>query len=87
MKIFKYELRVDDIQFVSMPKGAKLLTVQAQQDIPCVWALVDPNAEKEDRKIYMWGTGHDASGVKDMCYIGTFQMYGGDLVFHTFTER
>lgn len=84
MEIFKYELKVDDIQFISMPKGAKLLTVQIQRDIPCIWAMVDPDAEKEDKRICMRGTGHDVSEVKDMCHIGTFQMYGGDLVFHVF---
>ena len=46
MKIFKYELKVSDIQFVSMPKGAKLLKVQTQRATPCIWALVDPDKEK-----------------------------------------
>lgn len=86
MRIFKYELKVDDIQFVSIPKGAKLLTVQTQRNIPCLWAMVDPDEEKEDIRIFMLGTGHiiDDSDIQDMQYIGTFQMYGGYLVFHAF---
>ena len=84
MRIFKYKLNIEEIQFVAMPKGAKVLTVQTQKGYPCIWAIVDPQAEIENKKICMRGTGHDASEVKDMCYIGTFQRYGGEMIFHVF---
>ncbi len=69
-----------------MPIGAKILTVQTQNDIPCLWALVDPQAETEGRNIEIFGTGHpvlsDLGTARE--YIGTFQMHNGTLVFHVF---
>lgn len=71
---------------VEMPKGAKVLTVQTQDNKPFIWALVDANArEFEERKFVPYGTGHllpDEPGT----YIGTFQLNGGSLVFHLFDQ-
>jgi hypothetical protein len=83
MRIFKYPLRVDDRQTVQLPKGAELLTVQTQHGSPCLWALVDEAAETESRVILMHGTGHPISCLGK--YLGTFQLDGGNLVFHAFT--
>lgn len=80
--IYKYELRVDDEQFVDMPTGAKMMCVQMQHGKPCLWALVDPILEKERRTVIMCGTGHPMPYAGR--YISTFQMDGGALVFHAF---
>ena len=75
-----------DWQGVTMPEGAEILTVQIQNDVPYLWALVDPEARTEIRGIAMFGTGHPidydigASGR----YISTFQLRNGELVFHVF---
>ncbi len=84
MTIWKCMLRVDDLQIVYMPKGAKLLSVQIQNGVPCLWALVDPTEEQERRTIHMRGTGHNATLVKGLDYVSTFQMRDGALVFHVF---
>ena len=93
--IYKYPLEVKDYQVVTMPKNAQILTVQAQREKPCIWALVDTDNEPEERyfrmagpeKRYfrMAGTGHPIR-LKDklLRYIGTFQLMGGDLIFHVF---
>ena len=84
--IWKFELETTDKQTLKMPVGAKILTVQTQNEKPCLWALVDPNAEKEDRFIEVFGTGHPIGcdmGV-DRKYISTYQLRGGSLVFHVF---
>lgn len=82
--IYKFPLRVDDSQVVSMPKDAAVLCVQAQNDSPCLWALVDDEAQREDRTILIRGTGHNSKGLTRGAYLGTFQLYGGTLVFHVF---
>ena len=84
--IWKFELEVTEKQFIRMPKEAELLSVQTQNETPCLWALVNPNNEKEERCFEVFGTGHDMHcdmGI-DRKYIGTFQMQKGGLVFHLF---
>jgi hypothetical protein len=83
--IWKYPFEVTDNVSISMPGGAQILTVQAQNDTPCVWALVDPEAPKQTHHFRVYGTGHpiDEPGQ----YLGTFQLYGGSLVFHVFERE
>ncbi len=86
-KIFKYPLKVEDVQMIEMPKGAAILTVQAQQEIPCIWAEVDPDAPPVKRCFTTYGTGHRVEEIKARSYVGTYQLKGGALVFHVFTDR
>ena len=84
--IWKFPLQTMDSQPVMMPQRAKILTVQAQHDEPCLWAIVNPNAPREVRMIDIVGTGHpmfEDLGLERK-YIGTFQLRDGDLVFHVF---
>lgn len=83
MRIWKFQLDVTDAQTVMVPMWAKLLDVQMQGDTCCLWVLCDENAQKEPRRIAIYGTGNpmpDEPGE----YIATFQMHSGALVFHAF---
>lgn len=80
--IYKYPLLILDEQEIEMPMGARIMTVQMQNGQPCLWAHVHPGNTLEKRKILIRGTGHPANDVG--CYISTFQMKGGELVFHAF---
>ena len=84
--IWKYELAVTDVQNISIPIGAKILTVQVQNGLPCLWVLVDPKADKEMRCFEIFGTGTPV--LSDMGtsreYISTFQIRQGNLIFHVF---
>lgn len=83
--IYKYQLEVIDDLTISLPIGAEILTVQSQRDIPCIWALVDNDAIKENRKFKIIGTGNPIEDLSiNNKYIGTFQLYEGSLVFHLF---
>lgn len=86
MKIYKYPLQIEDRQIIEMPRGARILSIQVQNGVPCIWAQVNPKSEKEKRVIYIVGTGHDLEDfIFDSCgYRGTFQLHGGALVFHVF---
>lgn len=81
--IWKFPLPVLDDFSLLLPRGARVLTVQAQADRPCLWALVDPAAEPTPRQFRMWGTGHEHA-EEPGTYLGTFQLGGGALVFHVF---
>lgn len=87
--IWKYILETTDSQELIMPKGACVLTVQTQNNTPCLWALVNPNAEKESRIFETFGTGHPICCATDMQrnYIGTYQMHGGSFVLHVFESK
>lgn len=85
--VYKYQLVVTDWQLVTMPKEAKILTVQVQNGTPCIWALVNPENETEDVPIRIHGTGHNISDPERLAYIGTFQMPRYGLVFHAFLEQ
>ena len=83
--IYKYPLKVEDYQVITMPKGAQILTVQAQRERPCIWALVDTDNDPEKRYFRIAKTGHPIRlKEKLLRYIGTFQLIGSDLVFHVF---
>lgn len=83
--IWKFELKVLSDQIILMPKGAKVLCVQVQNDFICLWAICDAEALKEKRKFSIFGTGHRLEG-SDKKYIGTIQLDNGSFVGHVFEQ-
>ena len=84
--IWKYELETTDELRIEMPIGAEILTVQNQMGVPCLWALVNPEAKTEMRLFRIYGTGHivNKSIIVRKNYIGSYQLQGGCLIFHVF---
>lgn len=83
--IWKYSLEITDKQFIKMPKGSEILTISIQNDVLCIWAMVDPSNQDEDRCFEIFGTGHiiyDQRKTKRE-FIGTFRA-NRDLIFHCF---
>lgn len=81
MTIWKYELPLSSLNNLEIPSGAKILTVQVQNNKPCIWVQVDENNTKETRTFRIYGTGHTMLDEKTT-YIGTWQ--DGIYVFHLF---
>ena len=70
---------------LQLPIGAKILTIQMQHNEPFVWALINPDADFENRQFAIYGTGHPiVDDIGKLFYIGTFQMMEGMLVWHFF---
>lgn len=67
-----------------VPRGAKILSVGAQNHQLCVWVLVEPGRPTRARRFEVYGTGHDISPylTNEDVHLGTAQMDG--LVFHVF---
>jgi hypothetical protein len=90
-RIYKYPLfpsggpRVNTC-LVEMPSGARVLCVQAQRDELCVWAVVNPARQLRTHVFDVFGTGHPLPPELPGSYLGTVQLYGGDLVLHVFYE-
>lgn len=77
--IHKFSLRIEDRQGVMLPAGAKLLTVQEQNGVLCLWAEVETLAPLEAVEFAVYGTGLPCDGGQ---YIGTAQVRG--LVWHVY---
>ncbi len=84
MKIFKYELDIDDLVLLPLPQGAQILTVQIQGPLICLWAIVDPKAKVCQRRLLWRGTGHELGEAERGAYVGTVLARGGSLVLHLF---
>jgi len=82
--VHKYPVKLTDNFEIELPKGAQILTVQEQYDFPQLWALVNPNEnKKQKRKFRLAGTGHQIKET-NLEYINSFQLEDGSLVFHLF---
>lgn len=84
--IWKYQLTVEDKQVIEIPQRSKLLSVQTQFDIPCIWVgILNTELPKETITILTFGTGNPILGnIDHFKFLGTYQIMGGSLVFHVF---
>lgn len=87
-EIWKFETPFEYNFSIVMPKGSEILSVQQDQKtmIPCIWALVYPENEEEERFFELFGTGHSIHndiGIERK-FIGTYQYQQGQFVGHIF---
>lgn len=81
--VYKYPFDVDDEIVIRLPIGAEILKLDVQRGQPCLWALVAPTAETEQRNFRLAGTGHPLPDWnRTWRFIDSFQMLDGDLVYH-----
>jgi len=84
--IWKFPFEISDTVRIEMPKNAYILHIECQNNIPCMWAIVDPVADTEIRKFRIIGTGHPFTyNPEFLGFISTFQM--GQFVWHVFKIR
>ena len=76
--IYKYVLQ-------KMPKGARILDIQNQNNEIVMWALVDSDLSDEPRYFEIYGTGEELPLGIIRKYIGTVQV--GYLVCHIFERK
>ena len=71
---------------LQIPQGARMLRVEVQHDVPCLWMFVpDTDAPKVARTYTVIGTGHPISEAAGF-YVGSFHLLDGDFVGHLFTD-
>lgn len=89
--IHKFDLPPNG-QAVLMPADAKVLCCQVQGEIPMIWAEVDDASTKSDKASFVkWKEWHfDVVATGDPLpaiigtYIDSFQLFGGQMVFHVY---
>jgi len=80
--IYKYPLKVADMQIIELPPSSVPLTVQIQKGIPCLWAEVDTeDCVKQKIEFQTYRTGHPITDNLSE-YLSTYQYV--DLVFHVY---
>lgn len=82
--IYKYDLK----EGIQMPRGARVLSAQAQHGKPVIWAVVDPEEPMEARRFAVITTGGmepPLTGVAD--FVGTVQLAEGQFVIHVFAYQ
>ncbi len=82
--VFKYPFQIENSFDLKLPKGAKILSAQIQDHVPCLWALVNIAGPREVRKFRLYGTGHPIS-ENNLEHVATFQM--PPFVWHLFEEK
>jgi hypothetical protein len=84
MKIYKYPFAIESKTSISVPSGHVVMHVGLDPaGVPCVWALVEPEAPKIDIAIWVVGTGHDVP--EEACrHVGSFVQSA--FVWHIFTR-
>lgn len=80
--IYKYQLESKSLNEIELPEHAEILSVQIQNDIPCLWAMVNTDYPIEKRGVRIFGTGEKINPLEPLIFIDTFQFMG--LVFHVF---
>lgn len=80
MVIWKYPIPLGTSS-LRMPRGARLLCVQMQENMGYLWALVDQSSPLVDRHIAIVGTGWTLESLPGE-YVGTLQADG--YVWHIF---
>ena len=78
--IHKYTLQLTEWQSIQMPAESKILTIQMQNGVPCMWVEVDTSLQSVTRKFLTVGTGHAIND--EVVYLGTYQLYSGGLIMH-----
>lgn len=86
--IYKYLANIGDTTILMLPKEAKILTTQKQDQHICFWVLHSHEATAiEARTILKVGTGHPFDDTKEYHYIETVQELEGSLIWHFFEVK
>ena len=84
LNIYKYRIP-DWGGKIMLPLGARILDVQLQNDIPTLWAAVDPALAPEEYWVDIIGTGSFVPENLIQYYVKTVQQ--DQLVWHIFVTK
>jgi hypothetical protein len=83
--IYKYQISArPHVQLLATPKDWEPLSVQAQGNCICIWAMIDTDEPMVDQRVYVVATGEELDVPAAAKYLGTAQFLDGGLVWHVF---
>jgi hypothetical protein len=84
MTIYKYPFEITSRITIALPRWAQILHVDVWGDIPCLWALVNPDNPPVERHFRIYGTGRpiEQDVALNGKYLATFPL--GTFVWHLF---
>lgn len=85
--VYKYGLRLQDKQILSIPAGCKPRKIMVQNGAVNMWVEVDPNKPPQATHFDTFGTGHTIPDDKSLEYVDSYMLEGGALVFHVYLNR
>lgn len=80
--VWKYNVLMAQGFEIEMPFNAQVLSVQMQDDAPCMWVKVDTAEPLVSRSFAIVGTGNVVPQGYEHGYVDTWQQ--GRFVFHLF---
>jgi hypothetical protein len=88
--IYKYKVENPQHCLIKMPENARLLSAGIQNDVICIWAVVDTAKPEENRFFSAYNTGgadikHNRGYQDSYKFIGTVTTSNG-IVWHVFEE-
>lgn len=86
LTVYKYTLLPRDVQTIELPVDARILCIVSQNDVPCIFAEVDPTKPIVQREFLTVKTGRPIPELlgMDRSYVDTAQIDGGRHVFHIY---
>lgn len=78
LTVHKFPFEINRQVTVRMNEGAKLLLIECQNYIPCIWAHVDTDKPLVGFEFVITGTGHEAPPYHH--HVASFQQ--GGYVWH-----
>lgn len=84
LEIWKYPI-LNREWTMDIKHSAEILSVDNQHNIPCIWAMVNPNNPPSPRRVRMVMTG-EAMPEGEWGFLGTVLCEDGNFVLHVFVE-
>jgi len=86
-EIWRYQLGPDE-NVLTMPVGARVLSVATKRGHPHLWVWVDPHEQQTENRVFrIFGTGEPICEAHELLFIGTFLIEDETLVFHCFEVK
>lgn len=76
-KIFKYQLKIQEKQELTLPQGAKIIRVDDLDGMFFLWAMVNADADwpTEVVNLEFYKTGQPIDNPDGLCYIGFCKLF------------
>lgn len=87
MQIYKYPLKLKASHTVELPQGAKILSVQEQNDAVFFWALVDPELKTSDFHFQCFNTGYPCIPDELGDFVATIEEGEAKHIWHIFVQE